>query len=151
MTAFDPDSYQIVQIITIVNQLHRLTQTTDGALCPPGMTMSQLMCVAFIAFQKDADVYQKDIETCFKLRRSTVSSLLNTLERKELIRRDPVPHDARLKKLTLTEEGRRVAEYVQDTVARLNQQLVWDLDPGERETLSRLLSRIQAGLAERCP
>ena len=49
-------------------------------------------------FSQQGDVYQKDIESFFKLRRSTVSSQLDTLEKKGLIQRVPVSHDARLKK-----------------------------------------------------
>ena len=148
MSTMNPESYQVLQIMTIVNQLRQMTITAHNGICPPGMTMSQLICIAYITFRQDADVYQKDIESCFKLRRSTVSSLLNTLERKELIRRVSVPHDARLKKLILSEKGQEIGSHVQKVLTELNQQMISVLDSEEQETLSKILRKIESGLAE---
>lgn len=100
-------AYPVAQLACIVNQLHRLALIMPEAKFPSGMTVSQLSTLGYLSIMRDGeDVYQRDIETFFKLRRSTVSSLLNTLERKGLLRREPVPHDARLKKLVLTEAWR---------------------------------------------
>ena len=150
MTSYHPESYQILQIMTIMNQLRQTAIGAHDEICPPGMTISQLICISFLSIHQGTDLYQKDIESCFKLRRSTVSSLLNTLERKELIQRVSVAHDARLKKLVLTEKGQEIGQHVQQVLSNLNRQMVSNLDPGERETLSYLLRKIESGLTERC-
>ena len=43
------------------------------------------------------DIYQKDIETEFSVSRATASNMLAVMERKGLVRREAVEHDARLK------------------------------------------------------
>ncbi len=62
----------------------------------------------YLAYHSDRDIYQKDIENDFYIRRSTVSKVIRLMESKGLLRREAVPGDARLKKLVLTAEGRRI-------------------------------------------
>lgn len=150
MTAFVNQPYQIVQVMQIMNQLHRLAVSLPDNPFPPGMTVSQLACIGFVYYQEDTEVYQRDVESYFKLRRSTVSSLLNTLEGKDLIQRVSVPHDARLKKLVLTPQGREIGDRVQDFFIYLNRHLVQDLDENEQKTLYDLLVKINDGLNRRC-
>ena len=109
METLNHRAYQVTQLACIVNQLHRMAMRMPPDALPSGMTISQLSTIGFLYFSQQGDVYQKDIESFFKLRRSTVSSQLDTLEKKGLIQRVPVSHDARLKKLVLTEEGLRIS------------------------------------------
>ena len=48
------------------------------------------------------DVYQKDIEEEFRIRKSTVTGILKLLEKNGFIRRESVPQDARLKRIVPT-------------------------------------------------
>ena len=54
---------------------------------------------------RDEPVFQRDIEREFSITRSTVTNILQLMERKGYIQRLSVPQDARLKQLVLTEEG----------------------------------------------
>ena len=58
--------------------------------------------IAYIASHKDKEVFQRDIEEEFSIRRSTVSSIVQLMEKKGFVTRESVDHDARLKKLVLT-------------------------------------------------
>ena len=147
-------SYQIMQIMQIMNELRRLSADGEFERSVSGMSVPQLACIGYLTYYKDNEdtpVYQRDLETCFKLRRSTISSLLTTLEKKELIRRVPVAHDARLKRLVLTESGKALGDRVMGHFTGLNAILVADLDEEERETLHRILEKVELGLARRCP
>jgi DNA-binding MarR family transcriptional regulator len=48
------------------------------------------------------DVFQRDIEADFTIRRSTATGILQLMEKNGLLYREPVSYDARLKKLVLT-------------------------------------------------
>ena len=52
------------------------------------------------------DVYQRDIEQWFNIRRSSVTALLQGMEQDGFITRCAVEKDARLKRLVATEKGR---------------------------------------------
>ncbi len=141
-------AYPVAQLASIVNQLHRLVLIMPEAKFPTGMTVSQLSTMGYLAMREGSDVYQRDIETFFHLRRSTVSSLLNTLERKGLLQREPVPHDARLKKLVLTEAGLALSTQALSVMRRMNQVLIQGLTPEEVVQLSGLLGKVEATLSQ---
>lgn len=140
-------AYPVAQLASIVNQLHRLVLIMPEAKFPTGMTVSQLSTMGYLAMREGSDVYQRDIETFFHLRRSTVSSLLNTLERKGLLQREPVPHDARLKKLVLTEAGLALSTQALSVMRRMNQVLIQGLTPEEVVQLSGLLGKVETTLS----
>ena len=58
--------------------------------------------IAYIASHKDKEVFQRDMEEEFSISRSTVSSIVQLMEKKGFVTRESVDHDARLKKLVLT-------------------------------------------------
>ena len=106
-----------------------------------------LSTIGFLYFSQQGDVYQKDIESFFKLRRSTVSSQLDTLEKKGLIQRVPVSHDARLKKLVLTEEGLRISGQVLLVLEQMNDFMIQGLSQEETVVLTNLLRKIEQNLS----
>ena len=61
--------------------------------------------IGYLCSHSDSDVYQRDIEGEFKIRRSTATGILNLMEKNGLIERKLVSCDARLKKLVLTQKA----------------------------------------------
>ena len=57
---------------------------------------------------KDKDIFQKDFEKEFDIRRSTASHILSLMEENGLITRESVSYDARLKKIVLTEKAHKI-------------------------------------------
>lgn len=139
--------YPITQLACIVNQIHRMAIQMPPEALPSGMTISQLSTVAFLYFSQQDDIYQRDIESFFKLRRSTISSQLNTLEKKGLIQRVSVAHDARLKKLVLTPAGQEISAQVLQILGQMNQQMVQGLTAEELSLLTQLLNKLEENLA----
>lgn len=138
--------YHIIQIMCVMNQLRRLSIHQLERELLPGFTISQLSIVGYLFYQEDREVYQRDLEGFFKLRRSTVSSLLNTLERKDILRRVPVAHDARLKKLVLTQKGWEIGTKVQQQFLQLNHLLIQGLSPEEQQLFSQILEKVEHNL-----
>ena len=56
------------------------------------------------------DVFQRDIEKQFGVRRSTMTAILQSMEKNGLIRRERVGSDARLKRLVLTDKALAIHE-----------------------------------------
>ncbi len=61
--------------------------------------------IEYLYRHRNEPVFQRDIEREFSITRSTVTNILQLMERKGYIQRLSVPQDARLKQLVLTEEG----------------------------------------------
>lgn len=57
---------------------------------------------------EEGPIYQRDIETHFGIGRSTVTNILQLMEKKGYLTRSTDEHDARLKRIELTELGKKV-------------------------------------------
>jgi len=68
--------------------------------------------------------------------------MINALEKRELVHREPHPRDRRAMGLHLTESGRKLMRDAERTAAELEGQVAARLSPGEAKTLIRLLKKI---------
>jgi DNA-binding MarR family transcriptional regulator len=106
------------KISIISNKIRRLF---DSSFADSGITGTQATILHFIYMNNEYhDVFQRDIEAEFDIRRSSVTSVLNGLERNGLIRREPVKEDARLKKLVLTDEAVQLSAHVKEVLYTIN-------------------------------
>lgn len=89
----------------------------------------------------------KEIAEELKLENSTISGVLERMEKKELIVRNISKEDRRFVQIELTDKGRSLREDVLDTVDKVNQDVMGVLAPEEQEILKKNL-RIIAGLPD---
>lgn len=82
----------------------------DQTMAVNGLTGIQTRVLGHIHVEevRGNSVYQRDIEEVFRIKRSSVTSVLQTLEKKGLVYRESVPGDARMKKLVLTDAAREM-------------------------------------------
>ena len=86
------------------------------------LTVSQAYVIDFISMEgKDRDIFQKDLEKQFDLKRSSISLMLNNMEKNKLIERVAVSEDARLKKIVLTEKAIKLNEKISSTIQLISQ------------------------------
>ncbi len=91
-----------VEISKTNNILKRKCRDTELSREIDEITGKSGWIIGYLAENDDKDIFQKDIEERFSVRRSTVSSMLKLMEKKGLVTRESVNFDARLKKLVLT-------------------------------------------------
>ena len=92
-----------------------------------GTTSSQSGVLMYLALNESKYVYNKDIEKDFQIRPSSVTGLLERLERQDYIFRVPSVEDARLKSIKLTEKGRAIMHEVLEARQKLLTQLKGDI------------------------
>ena len=85
---------------------------------------------------------QRDLETQFSIRRSTATGILQLMEKNELILREPVESDARLKKLVLTEKALDIHKMVEEDRKRTEEQLTKDIDAQELAIFRKALKQM---------
>lgn len=114
-----------------------------------GITSMQSHIMVFLSHScSEREVYQKDVEEEFKIRRSSVSSVLSTMEKNGLIERISSDKDARLKKLILTEKGEQIHKNISSRIERFDSSLASVLDDEEREQFIRSVAKLQAFLEQ---
>ena len=95
---------------------------------------------------RDRDVFQKDLENAFKIRRSTVSKTVELMEQKGLLVRESVDGDGRMKRLKLTPGADAVLAEVAKAVDELERCVRGAFSPEDYDTLRRLLRQLCAFL-----
>lgn len=100
------------------------------------------MIMGYILTHSDREVYQRELEDEFGLTRSTISKVVNLMERKGLIERVPAEHDARQRLLRLTESARELAGKIQQESAMVSTRLLKDFDESEIDALTGYIGRM---------
>ena len=103
------------------------------------LTSMQRFTVGFLYHNRDKEIYQKDLEAEFAISRATASNMLTVMERKGLIKREPVEHDARLKKLVLTEAAKKLHARVLQDIFETEEMLTKGLSEDDKQKLHQYL------------
>lgn len=111
------------------------------------VTSSQARIIGFVYRQSQVrNIYQKDIEAEFDIRRSTATNTLQLLEKNGYISRVSVEEDARLKKIILTPKGIKIHEVVRNCIIEVEGALNNVYTKEELEELFYLLEKLYAAL-----
>lgn len=85
----------------------------DSKTSDDEFTSTEGRILHYLLGQKEScEIFQKDIEAEFKIRRSTATELLQALEKKEYIKRIPTQYDARKKRIILLDKAKKLAPKV---------------------------------------
>ena len=109
---------------------------------PPETTGMQGWIIGFLHRNEDRDMFQRDVEAEFNIRRSTATGILQLMEKNGFLLREPVAYDARLKKLVLTERSRCVLQEMCQTGMTIDTRLLRGFSPDEVQTLYGFLDRM---------
>ena len=108
-----------------------------------GLTGMQFAIVSYLAKESaERDVFQKDLEQKFDIRKSTVTGILNTMERDGLLLRETVPYDARLRKMILTDKALQAKQNTEQVIDSVESQLSKGLTEEEITTFLNILEKI---------
>ena len=133
------------KIIILSNQVKR---SLDRAAEDSGITGVQARVLGILgeAQKNNRDVFQKDIEEKLRIRRSSVTGILQLMEKKGLISRESVPYDARLKKIMLTKEAMKLEDHLHDNIYRFEEKLTKDVTTEDLETLLRVMDTLSKNM-----
>ena len=112
------------------------------------ITPVQGMLLGFIIEEEEGDVFQKDIEEMFSLRRSTVSGVLSAMEGSRLIVRERVEYDARLRKICATEKGRKVHSLIKSELGAIEYQITAGISDEEITAFLHTAEKIKRNLLQ---
>lgn len=114
------------------------------------LPMMQKQVIHYIVAHQGEDIYQKDIEKAFVISRSTASTMMKALENKGMISREPVPEDARLKRIVLNPDVQKrfgeVHSHMIDHIYEICNQMMKGLSDQEVEQFIHTLSRMKDNL-----
>ena len=139
-----------VELRTLSNLTRRYFEQYSHKKCIEAITGTNSWIIGYIGDRAEAgeDVYQRDLETRFGITRSTASKVINLMVQKGLIERQNVMHDARLKKLVLTEKSREIKRLMDEDHQRFERELRKGFEEDELQMLFASLDKMKQNLKE---
>ena len=115
-----------------------------------GINRMQGWIIGYLYRHSEEAVFQKDLEAEFQMARSTASGILQAMEKKGLITREPIPRDARLKRLVLTEKGMEFQMEIMENFDRIQKVLKSDIPQEKLECFLEVLDMIRENAQREC-
>ena len=134
---------------SIFLELRKLANLMHRALCVQRQHFQDCdnathiqMCVLRFLNEAKGDIYQRDIEKEFSIRRSTATILLQNLEEKGLIYKQNVESDARLKQIILTQKAKEFHRKMKQYADSFEQMILDGISAEEQQEFIKILEKM---------
>ena len=97
---------------------------------------------------REKEIFQRDFEQRFSIRRSTASNILKTMEQNGFIQRVSVKNDARLKQIILTDKAIKIHEEIMRDIDRREALLRKGFTEAEIEQFLSMIDRLIENLED---
>lgn len=146
-----PQGCELPQVIAaqmrrVNNLISRKVNTYSRANGVEDVTPMHGWILGYLYRNREKEIFQRDIEREFSITRSTVTNILQLMERKGYICRESVPQDARLKRLILTDQGALAHEKMILSLHQTDEFIRGLLTEEENAEMLRLLNKLHEGL-----
>lgn len=92
------------------------------------------------------DVHQKDLESILNIRKSTLSGILDTMEKNKIINRVPCSGDSKGNIIVLEDSIKEYHRELITDVLKLEESIVKDISKSDLETFYRVIDTIKENL-----
>ncbi|MBO5031266.1 MAG: MarR family transcriptional regulator [Lachnospiraceae bacterium] len=104
--------------------------------------------MGYLQRNQDREIYQKTIESEFNIKRSTVTAILQLMEKKGYIKREAVAGDARLKRILLTEQGAETAKKTKDIIDKMDIALLEGIEEDELDIFYKVSEKLLENMSK---
>lgn len=112
-----------------------------------GLTGMQSWIIGYLKMHQDTkDVFQKDLESEFNIRRSTATGILKLMEKNGLITREPVSYDARLKKIVMTPKAKEICLKIKHEIMHIEDKLADGLTQEQIDTFFAIVDKLKKNI-----
>ena len=141
----EPDTEAFYEALS---ELIRIYEFRDrDRICCYDISVSQ--CYALEAVVRGEELTLNDLAARLYLDKSTASRVVDALERKGYVERQPHPEDRRSLLLRPTPAGREMEQRIRRDILAEEQALLADFDPEIRQAMTQLIRRLARAAASR--
>ena len=109
-------------------------------------TPTQMQILAYILKCVNKDIYQKDLEDVLNLRRATVSGVLQTMEKNELIKRITDNKDTRSKKIILQKKAINIFNTYKKLMIEMENKIVQNISEEEIGVFCKVINKMKENI-----
>ncbi len=128
--------------------IKRKMEASEGKRLMDNVTGTHGYVICYLMDNRERDVFQRDIEKRFSIRRSTCTNILNLMQKNGLIERSCVESDARLKKITLTKKAEDIFALLESERFALENTLREGFTESEINEFFSFLARVADNLSK---
>ena len=136
------------EIITLDHRIKRIVINEGKVKTKNPPSQVQMRIIHYIIQNKDTDIYQRDLEKVLNLRRSTISGILKTMEKHNIIIRTDSKIDARSKRIELSNTSLKFYNESKKVFEKVNSILVKDIDDNDLEIFFKVAEKMKENLNE---
>lgn len=134
------------EIKTVHNLLKRNFESSPVNKKLKNLTGMQRWIIGYLSDNEGKDIFQRDLEEEFSVRRSTATGILQLMEKNDLITRESVSYDARLKKLVLTPKAIEIQKIITEGIRRNEEMLCEGISQEDLEVFLKVIKQIRKNL-----
>ena len=109
------------------------------------LTPTQMQIIGY-TYNNSKDVYQKDLEDILNLRRATISGVLKTMEKNNLIEREISKADARSRKIILKDKAKIIYKENKARLDNIENILKKDINPKDLIIFTNIIAKMKENL-----
>ena len=106
-------------------------------------SIAQMQIIKYILKHDGKTIYQRDLEEVFNLRRATISGILKTMEKNNVIIRVCDPNDARGKIVILSDDAKKFFKEKETLFKKIETVLKKDISKEELETFYKVILKMR--------
>ena len=134
------------EIMSLVYVMHREFEKRSKQCENRYISPTNAKIIAFLAENRGRDVCQRDIEKKFDVRRSSVSKVLKNMEEKEIIMREKVSGDARLKKIVLTDSAKSMIKNIESIHGEIEEKTLDGIPQKDLDTFYKVITKMRENI-----
>lgn len=134
------------EIRTLSNLIRRDVERNIANMDPKPNGRIHGWAINYFYENRDRDIFQKDFEEKFSIRRSTASNMLKLMEKDGYIKRVSVENDARLKKIVLTDKAVKIHTKICEDIVARERKLRNGLTDEELEAFFRITEKLKKNM-----
>lgn len=131
------------------HQMKRDSNNLASAIENDELTIMQKHVLKFVLLESlHRDLYQKDIEEEFQIRKSTVTGILKLMEKHGYIYRESVKKDARLKRIVPTPKAEALRPSILAHIRETENRLIEGISPQDVMICKKALCQMHHNISE---
>lgn len=137
-----------LEIKNLNNMIHRYFANLKTTEILNELTGSNGYIIVYLMNHKDELVTQKNIEEVLGITRSTASIVLSNMEKNQIITREILPTDSRIKSIHITDKGKEIFDNMELERVELENKLRNGFSDEEIEQFLSFVKRIKINIKE---
>ena len=126
--------------IALIAGAHKVAAAFDHRLAPLDLSLNQASLLAFVNDFGDSN--QTELAEMVGIGRASIGTMIDRLEERGLVTRNPDPNDRRVWLVGITDEGAALVERFYEIDAGFQKEIRRDISRAERQQLASLLERL---------